>query len=119
MVLVSSSRTKKAKYTGYSHGYQGKWDSNWHAHNTPYKPLPVQRLSLRRKSLENALGLARWYHGAGEAQLDLLPPLDVVLIAGGQRRYRLEAPFLIRDTSKGVVSIVDDLSLPARLHLLP
>lgn len=79
----------------------------------------MQRLPLRRKSLENTLSFARRYHGAGEAQIDLLPPLDVILIAGGQRRHRLEAPFLVWDTSKGVVSIVDDLSLPARLHLLP
>lgn len=117
--LAGSGKKQCETALVYSHRYQGKRDSNRHAHDAPNKPLLMQSLPFRRKSLKNTLGLARRYHRARKAQIHLCAMNLLITTSRRQRRHRLETPFLVGDAPKSIVSIVDDLSLPALVHLLP
>lgn len=80
----------------------------------------MQALPLSRQPQGQLLSLFEGNGAGGEDELDLfLAAQLVVATAGRQGRHRLEAPFLVWDAAKGVVAVVDDLALPARLLLLP
>lgn len=79
----------------------------------------MQRLALRHQRPQNRLRPVGGDRRAREHQLDIVlapellgaPPL-------GQRRYGLEAPFFVGDPAERMVSVVDQLALPARLLFL-
>lgn len=80
----------------------------------------MKTFPLRSQRARQALGHVSWDDGAGEDELDLIVALGLLrATACGERRHRLQAPFLVGDPAEGVVSVVDDLALPPRLLLLP
>lgn len=102
------------------HWNQRERRADGHAYKTPNEFSAMQARSLGAQGVQNIRDFAGRNQSLWIDNLDHVGALKfVVLSLGGKRRDGLQAPLLVWNPPKSLVSVVDDGFLPARVFLLP